>query len=106
MRGQILTSAAIGVYVAALLTAFRLPNAVAFAVFAAAADVIPFIGGALTLVPLVLAALPHGTTCTISLGVLIILYQDMENAVLIPRIYGRVLRRSAVTVALAMLVGG
>lgn len=106
MRGQILTSAAIGVYVAALLTAFRLPNAVAFAVFAAAADVIPFIGGALTLVPIVLAALPHGTTVTISLVVLIILYQELENRVLIPRIYGRVLRLSAVSVTLALLVGG
>ena len=106
MRGQILTSAAIGVYVAALLTAFRLPNAVAFAVFAAAADIIPFIGGALTLVPIVLAALPHGTTVTIALVVLIILYQELENRVLIPRIYGRVLRLSAISVTLALLVGG
>jgi len=106
MRGQILTSAAIGVYVAALLTAFRLPNVMAFAVLAAAADVIPFVGGALTLVPIALGALPHGMTVTISLVVLIILYQEFENRILIPRIYGRVLRLSAVSVTLALLVGG
>jgi predicted PurR-regulated permease PerM len=106
MRGQILTSAAIGVYVFALLTAFRLPNALAFAVFAAAADVIPFVGGVLTLLPITFAALPHGTFVTAALVVLVVVYQEFENRVLIPRIYGRVLRLSAVSVTIALLVGG
>jgi len=106
MRGQILTSAAIGVYVFALLTAFRLPNALAFALFAAAADVIPFVGGVLTLLPITFAALPHGTFVTVALVVLVVVYQEFENRVLIPRIYGRVLRLSAVGVTIALLVGG
>ena len=106
MRGQILTSAAIGIYVFGLLTAFRLPNATAFAVFAAVADVIPFVGGALTLAPLTLAALPHGPTLTVALVALVIGYQEFENRVLVPRIYGRVLRLSAVAVTIALVVGG
>jgi predicted PurR-regulated permease PerM len=106
MRGQILTSAAIGVYVFTLLTAFRMPNAIAFAIFAAAADVIPFVGGALTLIPIVLAALPHGKIVTVVLIALVILYQEVENRILIPRIYGRVLRLSAAAVTVALLVGG
>src|SRR5450432_667924 len=106
MRGQVLTSAAIGVYVFALLTAFRLPNALAFCVFAAAADVIPFVGGALTLVPIVLTALPHGSVVTISLVSLVVLYQEFENRIIVPRVYGRVLRLSAVAVTIALLVGG
>jgi predicted PurR-regulated permease PerM len=106
MRGQVVTSAAIGLFVFALLTAFRLPNALAFGLFAAAADVIPFVGGALTLVPIALAAMSHGTVVTVVLVSLVILYQEFENRVLIPRIYGRVLRLSAVAVTIALLVGG
>jgi predicted PurR-regulated permease PerM len=106
VRGQILTSAAIGLYVFALLTIFRMPDALALAVFAATADVLPLVGGALTLVPIAFAALPHGTGVTITLVLLVILYQELENRVLIPRIYGRVLRLDAVAVTLALLVGG
>jgi predicted PurR-regulated permease PerM len=106
MRGQVVTSAAIGFFVFALLTIFRMPNALAFGVFAAAADVIPFVGGALTLVPIALTAMPHGTAVTIALVGLVILYQEFENRVLIPRIYGRALRLSAVAVTIALLVGG
>jgi putative heme transporter len=106
MRGQLLTSAAIGVFVFVLLTAFRLPNATAFAVFAAVADVIPFIGGALTLAPLALTALPHGPGFTIALVALVVAYQEFENRILVPRVYGRVLRLNAVAVTIALVVGG
>jgi len=106
MRGQVLTSAAIGVYVFGLLAAFRLPNATAFAVFAAVADIIPFVGGALTLAPIALVALPHGAPVTIALMALVVAYQEFENRVLVPRIYGRVLRLSAVAVTIALVVGG
>jgi predicted PurR-regulated permease PerM len=106
VRGQILTSAAIGIYVFTLLTLFGLPSAAAFAVFAAVADVLPLVGGALTLAPIALAALPHGTAVTITLVVLVILYQELENRVIVPRVYGRVLRLDAVSVTLALLVGG
>jgi putative heme transporter len=106
MRGQVLTSAAMGMYVFMLLLAFRMPNALAYGVFAAAADVIPFVGGALMLVPITLAALSHGTAVAAALAVLIIAYQEFENRVLVPRIYGRVLRLHAVAVTLALLIGG
>jgi predicted PurR-regulated permease PerM len=106
VRGQILTSAAIGVYVFALLTLFQIPDALAFGVFAAAADVLPLVGGALTLAPIALVALPHGTAVTAALVVLVVLYQELENRVIVPRVYGRVLRLDAVAVTLALLVGG
>jgi predicted PurR-regulated permease PerM len=106
IRGQILTSAAIGVFVFVLLKVLGLPNATAFAVFAAVADVIPFVGGAITLAPLTLAALPHGTVVTIVLVALVILYQELENRVLVPRIYGRALRLNALAVTIALVVGG
>ena len=106
VRGQILTSAAIGAFVFLVLTLLGLPNAMAFAVFAAVADVIPFVGGVITLIPLAFAALPHGTVLTIVLVGLVIAYQELENRVLVPYIYGRVLRLNAVAVTIALIVGG
>src|SRR6185503_13222446 len=106
VRGQILTSAAIGIFVFTVLTLFGIENAIAFAVFAAVADVIPFVGGAITLAPLALAAIPHGTVVTVALIALVISYQEFENRVLVPYIYGRVLRLNAVAVTIALVVGG
>ncbi|HVU50322.1 MAG TPA: AI-2E family transporter [Polyangia bacterium] len=106
VRGQLITSAAIGAYVFALLTLFHMPNALAFGVFAALADVLPLVGGALTIVPIALVALPHGMPLTVTLVSLVILYQELENRIIAPRVYGRVLRLDAVAVTIALLVGG
>jgi hypothetical protein len=43
---------------------------------------------------------------TVTLVALVILYQELENRVIVPRVYGRVLRLDAVAVTLALLVGG
>src|SRR3954469_2661291 len=45
MRGQLITSAAIGGFTFALLVICNIPNALSLALFAAVADVIPFVGG-------------------------------------------------------------
>ena len=107
VRGQLLTSAAIGAYVFGLLTIFGMPSALPLAVFAALADVLPLVGGALTLVPIALVALPHGMPMTVTLVALVITYQELENRIIVPRVYpeDRVLRLDAVAVTLALLVG-
>jgi predicted PurR-regulated permease PerM len=105
VRGQLVTSAAIGGYVFALLTIFGMPSALPLAVFAALADVLPLVGGALTLVPIALVALPHGMPMTVTLVALVITYQELENRIIVPRVYGRVLRLDAVAVTIALLVG-
>jgi predicted PurR-regulated permease PerM len=56
MRGQVLTSLFMMVFVFALLTICRVPNALALAVFAGITDVIPLIGGLIALTPVVLSA--------------------------------------------------
>jgi predicted PurR-regulated permease PerM len=106
VRGQILTSAAAGLFVFIVMTLFGMENAIAFAMFAALADVIPFVGGAITLIPIALAAIPHGTVVTVALIALIITYQELENRFLVPYVYGRVLRLGAVAVTIALVVGG
>lgn len=106
VRGQALTSLLIGVFVFAVLWLAGTPNALAIAVFAAFADLIPFVGGALVIAPAVLATLPRGPFITAAVFVVILIYQQIEGHILIPRIYGQTLRLSPLAVLVALLVGG
>lgn len=106
VRGQALTSLLIGIFVFAVLWLVGTPNALAIAVFAAFADLVPFVGGALVIAPAVLATLPRGLLLTVVVFVAILLYLQIEGHVLIPRIYGQTLRLSPLAVLVALLVGG
>jgi len=106
MRGQLVTSAAIGVFTFLLLLVCGVPNALPIALFAAVVDVIPFIGALLATAPAVLAALSRGLPTGVLVLVALVLYQEVENRLLVPRIYGRALRLAPVTVVLALIAGG
>jgi putative heme transporter len=106
MRGQVITSVAIGIFTFALLSILRVPNAIALAAFAAITDVIPFVGGLLATTPAVLVAMSRGTVVMIVVLAAMIGYQEFESRVIVPRVYGRSLRLSSAVVVLALLVGG
>ncbi len=106
MRGQLITSAAIGAFTFLLLVICKVPNALSLALFAALMDVVPFIGGLLATAPAVLSALSVGLPGGIVVLVALLVYQEVENRVLVPRVYGSVLRLSPTTVVLALLAGG
>jgi predicted PurR-regulated permease PerM len=106
LRGQIITSLAIGVFTFALLAITRVPNALALAAFAALTDVIPFVGGLLATTPAVLVALSRGSAVTTIVLVAMIGYQEFESRVIVPRVYGQALRLSSAVVVIALLVGG
>jgi len=106
LRGQIITSVAIGLFTFVLLATTRVPNALALAAFAAATDVIPFVGGLLATTPAVLVALSRGTGVMTIVLVAMIAYQEFESRVIVPRVYGQALRLSSAVVVIALLVGG
>lgn len=106
LRGQVITSVAIGIFTFGLLSITRVPNAIALAAFAAVTDVIPFVGGLLATTPAVLVALSRGSLVTVIVLVAMIAYQEFESRVIVPRVYGRALRLSSAVVVLALLVGG
>jgi predicted PurR-regulated permease PerM len=105
MRGQLITSAAIGVFTFVLLVVCKVPNALSLALFAALADVVPFIGGLLATAPAVLSALSRGVPTGVIVLVALFIYQELENRILVPRVYGRVLRLAPATVVLALIAG-
>ncbi len=106
MRGQLITSLAIGVFVFALMSLLGVDDALAIAVFASLTDVVPFIGGYLASGPAVFAVVGRGTATIVAVVVAMIVYQEFESRVLVPRVYGRVLRMSPATVLVAVLMGG
>ena len=106
MRGQLITCAAIGVFTFTLLTVLQVPNALSLALFAALADLIPFVGGLMATAPAVLAALSRGVPVALLVLLAMFLYQEFESRVLIPRVYSRALRLAPTAVVLALIAGG
>lgn len=106
IRGQLITSAAITVFVFLFLTLFGVKDALAIALFAGLTDVIPFIGGYIASAPVIIAVAGRGTGAIIVAVIAMLVYQELESRVIVPRVYGRVLRLHPAIVVIALLVGG
>lgn len=106
IRGQIITSGLMTVFVFALLMFCGIPNAIALAVFAGIADVLPYIGTFLSVGPATLAALSRGPGTTVVVLVAMLAYEELESRLLVPRVYGHALRLPSSIVLLALLAGG
>jgi predicted PurR-regulated permease PerM len=106
MRGQVITSAAIGVFVFFLLLACGVAAPLPLALLAGLADVLPFVGGLLSATPASLAALAQGPRVAMVVFGAILVYQEFESRVLVPRIYGKALRLPPGAIVVALLVGG
>lgn len=105
IRGQAITSAAIAVFAYVLLSAVGVPNPLAFAALAFVLDAIPMIGATLLTVPMALAALSVSPTAAGIVVVANLAYQQFEDRVLAPRVYGATMRLPAIAVVLAILAG-
>lgn len=106
MRGQLITSVAIAVFAFAVLTAFRVDDALPLALFAGMTDIIPFVGGYVASIPAILAVTPSGTAAVIIVFILMFAYQEFESRILVPRVYGKVLRLPPAVVLVSLLIGG
>lgn len=106
IRGQLITCLLIAVFSFFLLILCDVPNAIALAVFAGIADVLPYIGALLSIAPMVLAALSRGPVVAGVVLIVMLVYEEFESRVLVPRIYGRALRLPSSVVLISLLAGG
>lgn len=106
IRGQVVTSSLMALFTFLLLTITGVQDAIALAVFAGVADVLPYIGVFLSVGPAVVAALSRGAVWTLIVLGTMLVYEEFESRVLLPRIYGRALRLPSWVVMLALLAGG
>jgi predicted PurR-regulated permease PerM len=105
IRGQLITSVFMAIFVFILLKACDVPNALAVAVFTGVADVLPYIGALLSVGAAVLASLSRGPDIIIVVLVLMLAYEAFESRVLVPRIYGRALRLPSSVILFSLLSG-
>jgi predicted PurR-regulated permease PerM len=106
VRGQIVTCAMMAILLFIVLSVCGVPNAIAIAAFGGIADVLPFVGILLTMIPAVLAALAVGSVAATVVFVVLLCYEEFESRVLMPIIYGRALRLPSSIVLFALLTGG
>lgn len=106
VRGQALTSLLIGIFTYFTLLIAGVPNAFALAALAAAFDLIPLLGPILAVIVPTLMSLPQGTIVTLGVFIALFIYNQIENHILLPRVYGQTMRLSPVAVLLALLTGG
>jgi predicted PurR-regulated permease PerM len=105
VRGQLITSGLMTAFVFILLTSCGAPNALAIAVFAGVADVLPYIGPIFSVGAAVVAASSLSPAIIIIVLVLMLVYEEFESRLIIPRIYGRALRLPSSVILLSLLVG-
>ncbi|HCZ33634.1 MAG TPA: hypothetical protein DHV93_09385 [Holophagaceae bacterium] len=105
IRGQLITCLLIGAFTFVLLTACGVENAMALAVFAAVADILPYIGAILSIAPAGLAAIGHSPTAGAIVILAMLAYQEFESRILVPKIYGHALRLPSSVVFFALMAG-
>jgi predicted PurR-regulated permease PerM len=105
MRGQLVTSALAGLFSFALLVALHVPEPLALAFVMAAADAIPMVGPLIGTVPAVLMALTLGAPTALAVGAGYVIYHLFESHVLVPRIYGNIMKLSPSVIIIAILIG-
>jgi predicted PurR-regulated permease PerM len=106
VNGNLLISLIAGVSSGILLFIVGVPYAVALGLVVALLDLIPLAGATLAAIVVVLVALAaNGVTAAIIVAIFFVVYQQLENHVLQPVVYGRTVELSPLAVLVAVLVG-
>ena len=105
VAGQALNSLLVMIYAYIVLSLLHVPAALMLAILAGAFDVLPILGVIISTIPACLLALSVSPkTALIVLG-LYLLFHVVEIYVIVPKVYGKNLRVSTLTVLLGLLAG-
>jgi predicted PurR-regulated permease PerM len=106
VTGNLLISLIAGVSSGIVLWLCGVPFAVALGLLVGLLDLIPLAGATIAAVVCVLVAIAaSGTTAAIIVAVFFIAYQQLENHVIQPLVYGRTVQLSPLAVLVSVLVG-
>ena len=106
MRGQAITCFICGGVALTTLLLLHVPAAVPLAVLAFLCDLVPVVGTIVMTVPAVLLALIVSPVAAITVLAVYLAYHFIESYLIIPRVYGKQMRLSTLTVLLAVTAGG
>ena len=105
VRGNLAITVCAGVSTSLVLFALDVPYALPLGLIVALFDLVPLVGATIGAAIVSLVALVDSTTAAIVWVVFAIVYQQLENHLLQPLVYGRAVQLPAFAVLLAVLVG-
>jgi len=104
-RGQALIAVSFGVAMGIGLKLLGVPYAISLGLIAAVLELIPYVGGAVTLVLAMLVALTVGVPQVIGVLILYLVLVNLEAHVLAPVLLGHALGLPSVAILVALLIG-
>ena len=104
--GQFINSSLFAIFTFVLFTALDLPSPLVGAVIAFILDAVPIVGATLATGIFAILALATGSTEAIIVVIGCLIYQQFENYVTSPRVFGRTLRISPFVSLISVLIGG
>jgi predicted PurR-regulated permease PerM len=105
VSGNLFISVVAGTATVIVLLILSIPFALALGLLVAILDLIPLAGATLAAIVVTLVALTHSTLSAIVVLVFFIVYQQFENHVLQPLVYGRTVQLSPLMALIAVLIG-
>jgi predicted PurR-regulated permease PerM len=105
LGGQLLLALVIGLTSAIGLGLMGVPYFYVLALISAVGEMIPMVGPILAAIPAILVAVTVSPGLALGVAIFFILQQQLENTVLVPKIMGRQVGLSAVTVIIALGIG-
>ena len=105
VTGNLAISLIAGVVSTAVLLGLGVPYAVALGLLVAILDLIPLAGATIAAILVTTVAFLDSTTSGIIVLIFFVLYQQLENHVLQPVVYGRTVQLSPLAVLIAVLIG-
>ena len=106
VSGNLLTSGIAGVTSFVFLAIAGIPFAVALAMWVAVADLIPAVGATLGAIPAVIVAFFSSTADGVATLIFFIVYQQVENYFIVPRVMKEAVDLSPAAVIVSTLIGG
>lgn len=106
LMGQLLLAIIIGGTAFVFLWALGVPYFYVLALVAAIGEMIPVIGPILAAIPAIIVGFTMSPQVGIAVSVFYVVQQQIENHLLVPKIMARQVGVSAVTVIVALLIGG
>ncbi len=106
VTGQLINSTLFALFVLVLMTALNVPSAIFLALVAAIGDAIPQVGVILATIPAVLLALTQSLETALIVVIAYTIYQQVENYIISPRVFGQTLELRPLVTLIAILIGG
>jgi predicted PurR-regulated permease PerM len=105
VAGNVMTSMVAALTSMIAFLALGLPYSVLLGLWVGVADLIPLVGATLGAVPAIIIAFLHSVSAGIVVTVFFIVYQQFENHILAPAVYGRTIQLNPFLVLFSALVG-